>query len=97
MSLLHQRLPQDRYQFSPPAGGFFLWLRCPFETPQFAAWGLRQRGVHVRVGTVFSADGEGCRRYLRLSVSYLSRPQMQVAISRLCDALLAYEEQHADQ
>ena len=94
MTLLSRTLPPERYHLSAPCGGFFVWLRCPFDTVPFVAWCRQQRGVLVRAGDVFSADGAGCRRHLRLSISYLSRDLLREALGRLCAALVAYEAEH---
>ncbi|XP_043202050.1 2-aminoadipate transaminase-like isoform X1 [Amphibalanus amphitrite] len=94
LAFLGRTLPPERYQWSVPCGGFYVWLCCPFDTVPFAAWCEKNRGVLARAGAAFSVNGSGCQHHLRISISYLSRDTLQEALSRLCDALLEYEAEH---
>lgn len=91
MELLESSLPGDRFTCSTPQGGFFIWLRCPFETAAFLEWCGQERQVTALAGRACAVDGDTCSSHLRVSFSYLSLQPLRAALQRLISALLQYD------
>jgi 2-aminoadipate transaminase len=81
--------PSDRFEFTVPGGGFFIWLRA--RNPQSEAEMLaaaRRAGVRVAGGSRF---GHPSQPSLRLAYSFLSPGALAFAGRQLADALNAYQ------
>ncbi|HHX39242.1 MAG TPA: PLP-dependent aminotransferase family protein [Armatimonadetes bacterium] len=77
----------ERYQWTHPQGGMFLWVTCPEGVD---TWPLMQRAVEHKVlfvpGCDFFPDGGGCR-YMRLNFSNSTPERIQEGVARLAQLL----------
>jgi len=85
--LLKKRLPD--WEFSPPAGGLFLWARLPRGDAQELAQLALRHGVLILPGNTMSASGMQSR-YVRLP--FLAEPAtLRQGIDRLAAAWREYQ------
>jgi 2-aminoadipate transaminase len=81
---LSEHLPEAR--FTPPQGGYFMWVTLPEGADVDAIFGAAQeRGVAIVKGTDFLL--EGGRNTLRLAYSGVTVDQIDEGIRRLADAV----------
>lgn len=87
-TLLQEHLPT--WTWTPPDGGFFLWIRLPYgDASEFAQIALRL-AVIVTPGTVMSVD-DSHPQYLRLP--FLLAPDvLEKGIQRLAEAWEVYQQ-----
>jgi 2-aminoadipate transaminase len=80
---LERELPEAR--FSPPEGGYFMWVELPEGTDVDALAGAaKERGVVFVKGTEFLI--EGGQNALRLAYSGVGTDQIEEGVSRLAEA-----------
>jgi DNA-binding transcriptional MocR family regulator len=83
---LSRHLPEAR--FSPPQGGYFMWVTLPEDADVDAIFSAAQeRGVAIVKGTDFLL--EGGRNTLRLAYSGVTVDQIDEGVRRLADAVHA--------
>ena len=77
----------ERYQWTHPEGGMFLWVTCPEGVD---TWPLMQRAVEHKVlfvpGCDFFPEGGG-DRYMRLNFSNSTPERIQEGVARLAQLL----------
>jgi 2-aminoadipate transaminase len=78
---LHEHMPAG-CTWSPPAGGFFSWLRVPGADTVALRPAAVAGGVSYVPGAPFYA-GDGGGDELRLSFSYLAQAELATAVERL--------------
>jgi len=72
-----------------PNGGYFLWIKTPFEdTKKFLDFALKFK-VKFHPGSSFGYD---CNNYIRLSFSYYKDEDLLTGLSRLIDAYNIYNK-----
>jgi 2-aminoadipate transaminase len=82
-SALERELPEAR--FTPPEGGYFMWVELPEGTDVDALSGAaKERGVVFVKGTDFLI--EGGQNTLRLAYSGVGPEQIEEGVSRLAEA-----------
>jgi 2-aminoadipate transaminase len=86
---LRARIPEAH--FEDAAGGFFLWLTLPDEvdTNDLLPFAEEQQVSYVP-GSRFSSEG-GLRSALRLSFAFHDTPELALGVTRMRNALDAYE------
>ena len=85
---LERELPEAK--FTPPSGGYFLWVEFPDDVDVDALFaGAQERGVVFVKGTDFLI--EGGRNTLRLAYSGVTTDQIDDGIKRLAEAYAALD------
>src|SRR4051795_8072049 len=80
---LERELPEAR--FTPPEGGYFMWVELPEGTDVDALWAAaKERGLVFVKGTDFLI--EGGQNTLRIAYSGVRPEQIEEGVSRLADA-----------
>src|SRR5207247_6345750 len=80
---LERELPEAR--FTPPQGGYFMWVELPEDTDVDALWATaRDRGLQFVKGTDFLM--EGGLNTLRIAYSGVRPDEIREGVSRLADA-----------
>jgi 2-aminoadipate transaminase len=86
VNALHRALP-GALTWSPPRGGFFLWIRlAPPLTSEALLTAAQPHGVIFVVGSAFFVDGTG-QEFARLSFSAPSPDRIEEGVSRLAAAV----------
>ena len=80
----------ERFDFTPPGGGYFFWLTCRDGVNTDELLPLAQKaGVSYRPGTAFSAVG-AFSDSLRLSFALYESDELNEGLSRLVSAMDEY-------
>lgn len=89
---LRKYLP-EYIKFRQPDGGYFVWLQCPPHWDSEALWTIarNQHKTQFQPGFKFSATKQ-MRNYVRLSVSYYDKDELEEGARRLAAAVLDYEK-----
>jgi len=89
---LRKHLP-SYLKFRQPDGGYFVWVQCPDHWDTEALWTIarNQHKTQFQPGVKFSATKQ-MRNYLRLSVSYYNKDELEEGARRLTAAVLDYEK-----
>ena len=91
-----ERTLGDRVAWTPPRGGFFIWVRLRAGLPSERLLAhARAKGVLFVVGSAFFVDGRG-EEWLRLSFSAPPPERIEEGIARLAEALTEAEAAPAD-
>jgi DNA-binding transcriptional MocR family regulator len=90
MSDCLRRVLPSQVRFTPPCGGYYIWLELPAgaDAAAIAREGPAS-GVDFRPGPVFSCAGSW-RNCLRLCFTYHSEPKLSLAAERLAELLRAH-------
>ena len=89
---LERELPDA--QFTPPEGGYFMWVELPEGTDVDALWArARDRGLLFVKGTDFLL--EGGRNTLRIAYSGVRPEEIDEGVKRLADAYRSMDAQAA--
>lgn len=89
---LRKELP-SYLKFRQPDGGYFVWVQCPAHWDAEALWAIarNQHKTQFQPGVKFSATKQ-MRNYLRLSVSYYNKDELEEGARRLAAAVRDYEK-----
>jgi len=89
---LRKHLP-DYLRFRQPDGGYFIWVQCPAHWDAEALWTIarNQHKTQFQPGVKFSATKQ-MRNYIRLSVSYYDKEELEEGARRLGAAVREYEK-----
>lgn len=89
---LRKHLP-DYIKFRQPDGGYFIWIQCPAHWDSEALWAIarNQHKTQFQPGFKFSATKQ-MRNYVRLSVSYYDKEELEEGARRLAAAVIDYEK-----
>lgn len=89
---LRKHLP-PYLKFRQPEGGYFVWVECPAHWDGEALWTIARNNYKVQFqpGVKFSAT-KRMRNFIRLSVSFYDKEDLEEGARRLGDAAREYEQ-----